>query len=211
MATDNRAYTCYLPPDIEEYLKKYCTDNGLIRKNGIPIMSTAIVAILKQHFGLGNLPNTSKVLDETIDGYIDNWADRQLNKHLNKVLLQYMEGIGCVLSNSIYDIPRTDGKKINEQITLKDKTMGVTAKIVDQMDMLEAVEQKDINSSKGLTNQELADCVGTSLITVKRWKASDKKGNRIVSPKYKTFWEEWEIGKDNKWYQKASFRSENDS
>lgn len=136
MTTDNRAYTCYLPPDIEEYLKKYCTDNGLIRKNGIPIMSTAIVAILKQHFGLDKLSDTSKVLDENMDAHIDDWADRQLERHLDKVLLLYMEGIGCLLSNSTYDILRTDGKKINEQITLKNKTMGVAAKIVGLMDML---------------------------------------------------------------------------
>lgn len=69
--------------------------------------------------------------------------------------------------------------------------------------------KKVINPIRGLTNQELADRIGTSLITIKRWRASDKKGNRIISPKYKTFWEEWEIGEDNKWYRKATSRSKN--
>ena len=60
MATDNKGVMVYLPPELEEVLEKYCTENKITRKNkdGEPVasMGTGIVHYLKSHL-LGIAPS----------------------------------------------------------------------------------------------------------------------------------------------------------
>ncbi len=53
MATENRAVTVYLPPELEEILEQYCTDNDINRKNkdcdAAPSLGKGILHYLKSH------------------------------------------------------------------------------------------------------------------------------------------------------------------
>ena len=63
MATSNKAISAYLPPDLEEYLTKYCTEYDITRKDKSgeikPALGTAVVEILKIFFfnSNDNLPS----------------------------------------------------------------------------------------------------------------------------------------------------------
>lgn len=52
MTTENRPVTVYMPDEIETALAKYCVAQGIIRKDGKPLLSTCILEILKGHLGL---------------------------------------------------------------------------------------------------------------------------------------------------------------
>jgi hypothetical protein len=57
----NRAVTCYLPRDLEESLTRYCTENGITRKDKTgenrPALGTGIVEALKIFFSNDTLPS----------------------------------------------------------------------------------------------------------------------------------------------------------
>lgn len=61
MATSNKAISAYLPPDLEEYLTKYCTEYDITRKDKSgemkPSLGTAVVEILKVFFSSDNVPS----------------------------------------------------------------------------------------------------------------------------------------------------------
>ena len=61
MATSNKAISVYIPPDIEEYLTKYCTEYDITRKDKSgeikPALGTAVVEILKVFFSSDNVPS----------------------------------------------------------------------------------------------------------------------------------------------------------
>ncbi|MDJ0593080.1 MAG: hypothetical protein QNJ72_24365 [Pleurocapsa sp. MO_226.B13] len=61
MATNNKAISAYIPPDLEEYLTKYCTEYDITRKDKSgeikPALGTAVVEILKRFFSSENLPS----------------------------------------------------------------------------------------------------------------------------------------------------------
>ena len=74
MATDNKGVMVYLPPDLEEVLEKYCTENNITRKNRdgepVPSMGTGIVQYLKSHLlgiSLGNISGTGLTRDEVLE------------------------------------------------------------------------------------------------------------------------------------------------
>ncbi len=61
MATSNKAISAYIPPDLEEYLTKYCTEYDITRKDKSgeikPALGTAVVEILKVFFSGDNVPS----------------------------------------------------------------------------------------------------------------------------------------------------------
>jgi hypothetical protein len=74
MATDNKGVMVYLPPDLEEVLEKYCTENNITRKNRdgepVPSMGTGIVQYLKSHLlgiSLGNVSSLGLTRDEVLE------------------------------------------------------------------------------------------------------------------------------------------------
>lgn len=52
MATENKGVTVYLPPEVEEYLTKYCEEYGITRKTKegamVPSLGTGVVTYLKE-------------------------------------------------------------------------------------------------------------------------------------------------------------------
>jgi hypothetical protein len=52
MATENRGVMVYLPPEIEVYLARFCTENGIVRRNKtgdvLPSLGTGIVTHLER-------------------------------------------------------------------------------------------------------------------------------------------------------------------
>lgn len=74
MATNNKAISAYLPPDIEEYLTQYCTEYEITRKdkegNIQPSLGTATVEILRIFFSEGNvrapLPSNVPLLPDNL-------------------------------------------------------------------------------------------------------------------------------------------------
>lgn len=61
MATNKKAISAYIPPDIEEYLTKYCTEYDITRKDKSgeikPALGTAVVEILKVFFSSDDIPS----------------------------------------------------------------------------------------------------------------------------------------------------------
>jgi hypothetical protein len=88
MTTQNKAVTCYLPKDIEDFITGYCNEYGITRKdkegNIYPSLSTGIIELLKL---LAFNPElvSSPILDtvpsnynvpsiEVVKDRLDNWV-----------------------------------------------------------------------------------------------------------------------------------------
>jgi hypothetical protein len=93
MTTQNKAVTCYLPKDIEDFITGYCNKYGITRKdkegNIYPSLGTGIVELLKllaynpELVGspiLDTVP--SKFSEDAIEKKIDEILEKKLSNHL---------------------------------------------------------------------------------------------------------------------------------
>lgn len=90
MTTQNKAVTCYLPKDIEDFITGYCNEYGITRKdkegNIYPSLGTGIIELLKllaynpELVGspiLDTVP--SKFSEDAIEKKIDEILEKKLN------------------------------------------------------------------------------------------------------------------------------------
>lgn len=115
MATDNKAVTCYLPKDVEDFVTQYCTQYGITRKdkegNIQPSLGTGIIELLK-NLSLnpdsvpspisGKLP--SNVSEEMIEKKILEVSSRLLEERLSSPIPSHLPDKVPDLESTIKDI-----------------------------------------------------------------------------------------------------------
>jgi hypothetical protein len=147
MTTQNKAVTCYLPKDIEDFITGYCNEYGITRKdkegNIYPSLGTGIIELLKllaynpELVGspiLDTVP--SKFSEDAIEKKIDEILEKKLSNHLPdnvpsiEVLKDRLDN--CVLAAS------GDIKDINQKI--RDRSLQVDHQIAAINSRLEILE-----------------------------------------------------------------------
>ncbi len=142
MATDNKAVTAYLPNDIEESLTRYCTDNGITRKDksgeSKPSLGTGIVEILKIFFSGESV--TSQLPGEVVTEDRLETAITTLRDELRSEFLGKYNSLAAQLESA------------TQELELKPQTPSVVV------------------GNKSLTDGELGKLLGVGRTSVNRWR-----------------------------------------
>ena len=89
MTTNNKAVTCYLPKDIEDFITGYCNEYGITRKdkegNIYPSLGTGIIELLKL---LAYTPElvSSPILDTVPSKFSEDAIEKKIDEILEKKL-----------------------------------------------------------------------------------------------------------------------------
>jgi hypothetical protein len=89
MTTQNKAVTCYLPKDIEDFITGYCNEYGITRKdkegNIYPSLGTGIIELLKL---LAYTPElvSSPILDTVPSKFSEDAIEKKIDEILEKKL-----------------------------------------------------------------------------------------------------------------------------
>jgi hypothetical protein len=138
MATENKAVTVYLPPELEEYVSGYCLQYEVTRKNKAgelqPSLGTGIVDLLRilSATPISELPNTvpSELPDKLkeVQGAIESNIIEKLSSNvpselIDTVLNKMQESSGNLLSqlksSVLKELP--DREKLEKAIALVDE------------------------------------------------------------------------------------------
>lgn len=104
MTTNNKAVTCYLPKDIEDFITGYCNEYGITRKDKeghiYPSLGTGIIELLKllaynPELVGSPLPDTvpSTISEAAIETKIDEILEKKLSNHLPDNVPSIVESI----------------------------------------------------------------------------------------------------------------------
>jgi hypothetical protein len=89
MTTQNKAVTCYLPKDIEDFITGYCNEYGITRKDKegetLPSLGTGIIELLKL---LAYNPElvSSPILDTVPSKFSEDAIEKKIDEILEKKL-----------------------------------------------------------------------------------------------------------------------------
>ena len=114
MATQNKAVTTYLPSDVEQYLTKYCTKNGLTRKdkNGKekPSLGTGIVEVLRDYFSI--------TADETSKSHFTEQVELAVMEKVKDLVSDFEDRLTSVefkVNDLVQDsVSESDKKEVND-------------------------------------------------------------------------------------------------
>jgi len=151
MTTQNKAVTCYLPKDIEDFITGYCNEYGITRKdkegNIYPSLGTGIIELLKllaynpELVGspiLDTVP--SKFSEDAIEKKIDEILEKKLSNHLPDNVPS-IEVVKDRLDNWVLAVDG-DIKDVNQKI--RDRSLQVDhqiAAIKSRLDNLDNMER----------------------------------------------------------------------
>jgi len=147
MTTNNKAVTCYLPKDIEDFITGYCTQYGITRKDKeghiYPSLGTGIIELLKllaynPELVGSPLPDTvpSTISEDAIEKKIDEILEKKRSNHLPDNVPS-IEVLKDRLDNWVLAVDG-DIKDINQKI--RDRSLQVDhqiASIKSRLDILE--------------------------------------------------------------------------
>lgn len=147
MTTQNKAVTCYLPKDIEDFITGYCNEYGITRKDkeGViyPSLGTGIIELLKLLAYNPELVSSpildtvpSKFSEDAIEKKIDEILEKKRSNHLPDNVPS-IEALKDRLDNWILAVDG-DIKDINQKI--RDRSLQVDhqiASIKSRLDILE--------------------------------------------------------------------------
>lgn len=208
MTTNNKAVTCYLPKDIEDFITGYCNEYGITRKDKeghiYPSLGTGIIELLKllaynpELVGspiLDTVP--SKFSEAAIETKIDEILEKKLSNHLlDKLPSMILEYLPSNLLARIENMERLLRLQQSASIASPIST-GEPSPLPPSPPDRPAIEDLTDQSSspakkKGLTDSELARHLGIDKSNITRWK---QKGR--PTQKY----ENWEL-RGRFWYEK---------
>jgi len=148
MTTQNKAVTCYLPKDIEDFITGYCNEYGITRKdkegNIYPSLGTGIIELLKllaynpELVGspiLDTVP--SKFSEDAIEKKIDEILEKKLSNHLPDNVPS-IEVVKDRLDNWVLAVDG-DIKDINQKI--RDRALQVDHQIASIKSRLDNMER----------------------------------------------------------------------
>lgn len=147
MPTQNKAVTCYLPKDIEDFITGYCNEYGITRKdkegNIYPSLGTGIIELLKLLAYNPELVSSpildtvpSKFSEDAIEKKIDEILEKKRSNHLPDNVPS-IEALKDRLDNWVLAVDG-DIKDINQKI--RDRSLQVDhqiASIKSRLDILE--------------------------------------------------------------------------
>jgi hypothetical protein len=147
MTTQNKAVTCYLPKDIEDFITGYCNKYGITRKdkegNIYPSLGTGIVELLKLSAYNPELVGSplldtvpSKFSEDAIEKKIDEILEKKLSNHLPDNVPS-IEVVKDRLDNWVLAVDG-DIKDINQKI--RDRSLQVDHQIAAIKSRLEILE-----------------------------------------------------------------------
>lgn len=219
MTTNNKAVTCYLPKDIEDFITGYCNEYGITRKDkeGViyPSLGTGIIELLKLLAYNPELVSSpildtvpSKFSEDAIEKKIDEILEKKLNSP-DTVPSQLPDLDGKVESIILDKLPSMIPEYLLTRIENMERLLRLqrSASIASPISTGEpsplpppagpAIEDLTDQSSspakkKGLTDSELARHLGIDKSNITRWK---QKGR--PTQKY----ENWEL-RGRFWYEK---------
>jgi hypothetical protein len=150
MTTQNKAVTCYLPKDIEDFITGYCNKYGITRKdkegNIYPSLGTGIIELLKLLAYTPELVGSplldtvpSKFSEDAIEKKIDEILEKKLSNHLpdNVPSIEVVEVVKDRLDNWVLAVDG-DIKDINQKI--RDRSLQVDHQIASIKSRLEILE-----------------------------------------------------------------------
>jgi hypothetical protein len=139
MTTQNKAVTCYLPKDIEDFITGYCNEYGITRKdkegNIYPSLGTGIIELLKL---LAYNPELvgSPILDTVPSKFSEDAIEKKLSNHLPDNVPS-IEIVKDRLDNWVLAVDG-DIKDINQKI--RDRSLQVDHQIATIKSRLEILE-----------------------------------------------------------------------
>jgi hypothetical protein len=147
MTTNNKAVTCYLPKDIEDFITGYCIEYGITRKDKegetLPSLGTGIIELLKLLAYSPELVSSpildtvpSKFSEDAIEKKIDEILEKKLSNHLPDNVPS-IEFVKDRLDNWVLSVDG-DIKDINQKI--RDKSLQVDHQIASIKSRLEILE-----------------------------------------------------------------------
>ncbi len=99
MTTQNKAVTCYLPKDIEEFITGYCNEYGITRKDKeghiYPSLGTGIIELLKL---LAFNPElvSSPILDTVPSKFSEDAIEKKIEGILEKKLSHLPDNVPSI-------------------------------------------------------------------------------------------------------------------
>jgi flagellar capping protein FliD len=151
MTTNNKAVTCYLPKDIEDFITGYCNKYGITRKdkegNIYPSLGTGIVELLKLLAYNPELVSSpildtvpSKFSEDAIEKKIDEILEKKLSNHLpdNVPSIEVVEVVKDRLGNWVLAVDG-DIKDVNQKI--RDRSLQVDHQIASIKSRLDNMER----------------------------------------------------------------------
>jgi hypothetical protein len=147
MTTQNKAVTCYLPKDIEDFITGYCNEYGITRKDKegetLPSLGTGIIELLKLLAYNPELVSSpildtvpSKFSEDAIEKKIDEILEKKLSNHLPDNVPS-IEVVKDRLDNWVL-AASGDIKDINQKI--RDRSLQVDHQIAAIKSRLEILE-----------------------------------------------------------------------
>jgi len=147
MTTQNKAVTCYLPKDIEEFITGYCNEYGITRKDKeghiYPSLGTGIIELLKLLAFNPELVSSpildtvpSKFSEDAIEKKIDEILEKKRSNHLPDNVPS-IEALKDRLDNWVLAVDG-DIKDINQKI--RDRSLQVDHQIATIKSRLEILE-----------------------------------------------------------------------
>lgn len=213
MTTQNKAVTCYLPKDIEDFITGYCTEYGITRKdkegNIYPSLGTGIIELLKLLAYNPELVSSpildtvpSKFSEDAIEKKIDEILEKKLSHLPTNVPSQVTDLEGKVESIILDKLPSIIPEYLPSDLLARIENMerllrlqqsaSIAAPLTPSPDEPNAIGPVP-GETKGLTDSELARHLGIDKSNITRWKL---KGH--PTPKYQN---QWEL-RGRLWYEK---------
>jgi hypothetical protein len=148
MTTQNKAVTCYLPKDIEDFITGYCNEYGITRKDKegetLPSLGTGIIELLKLLAYNPELVSSpildtvpSKFSEDAIEKKIDEILEKKLSNHLPDNVPS-IEVVKDRLDNWVLAVDG-DIKDINQKI--RDRSLQVDHQIASIKSRLDNMER----------------------------------------------------------------------
>jgi hypothetical protein len=143
MTTQNKAVTCYLPKDIEDFITGYCIEYGITRKDKegetLPSLGTGIIELLKL---LAYNPELvgSPLLDTVPSKFSEDAIEKKLSNHLpdNVPSIEVVEVVKDRLGNWVLAVDG-DIKDVNQKI--RDRSLQVDHQIAAIKSRLDNMER----------------------------------------------------------------------
>ena len=154
MTTNNKAVTCYLPKDIEDFITGYCNEYGITRKDKegetLPSLGTGIIELLKLLAYNPELVSSpildtvpSKFSEDAIEKKIDEILEKKLSNHLPdnvpsiEVVKDRLDNWVLAVDGDIKDI----NQKIRDRSLQVDHQIAAIKSRLDNMERLLRLQQ----------------------------------------------------------------------
>ena len=229
MTTQNKAVTCYLPKDIEEFITGYCNEYGITRKDKeghiYPSLGTGIIELLKLLAFNPELVSSpildtvpSKFSEDAIEKKIDEILEKKLNSP-DTVPSQVTDLEGKVESIILDKLPSIIPEYLPSDLLARIENMERLLRLQREASIASPIPTGEpspdepnaikpaiedaikVKPRRGYSNSELSEKINISKSTIEKWKARIQRGEKFEPKVYPNFFDHWILDADNLWYE----------